>query len=115
MDKVYSQIMSTYNSVKSNINSEFLPIILKNSNWDKFNLFVSNLNNMSILSLENEKSLYVSYSVMFKFPDHIYFYYDKNKTVNYISKSKYGYYDFNVNKSRILNILFLLKFNNISY
>ena len=47
--------MSTYNSVKSNINSEFLPIRLKNSNWDKFNLFVSNLNNMSILSLENEK------------------------------------------------------------
>ena len=107
--------MSLYNSVESNSNSEFSPIRLKNSSWDEFNLFVSNLNNMSILSLENEKSLYVSYSVMFKFPDHIYFYYDKNKTVNYISKSKYGYYDFNVNKSRILNILFLLKFNNISY
>ena len=107
--------MSLYNFVKSNSNSEFSPIRLKNSSWDEFNLFVSNLNNMSILSLENEKSLYVSYSVMFKFPDHIYFYYDKNKTVNYISKSKYGYYDFNVNKSRILNILFLLKFNNISY
>ena len=107
--------MSLYNSVKSNSNSEFSPIRLKNSSWDEFNLFVSNLNNMSILSLENEKSIYVSYSVMFKFPDHIYFYYDKNKTVNYFSESKYGYYDFNVNKSRILNILFLLKFNNISY
>ena len=107
--------MSLYNSVKSNSNSEFSPIRLKNSSWDEFNLFISNLNNMSILSLENEKSIYVSYSVMLKFPDHIYFYYDKNKTVNYISKSKYGYYDFNVNKSRILNILFLLKFNNISY
>ena len=107
--------MSLYNFVKSNSNSEFSPIRLKNSSWDKFNLFVSNLNNMSILSLENEKSIYVSYSVMLKFPDHIYFYYDKNKIVNYISKSKYGYYDFNVNKSRILNILFLLKFNNISY
>ena len=107
--------MSLYNFVKSNSNSEFSPIRLKNSSWDEFNLFISNLNNMSILSLENEKSIYVSYSVMLKFPDHIYFYYDKNKTVNYISKSKYGYYDFNVNKSRILNILFLLKFNNISY
>ena len=107
--------MSLSNFVKSNSNSEFSPIKLKNSSWDEFNLFVSNLNNMSILSLENEKSIYVSYSVMFKFPDHIYFYYDKNKTVNYFSKSKYGYYDFNVNKSRILNILFLLKFNNISY
>lgn len=107
--------MSLYNSVKSNSNSEFLPIRLKNTSWDKFNLFVSNLNYLSLLSLENEKSIYVSYSVMFKFPDQIYFYYDKKKTVNYFSKSKYGYYDFNVNKSRIHNILFLLKFNNISY
>ena len=107
--------MSLYNSVKSNSNSEFLPIKLKNTSWDKFNLFVSNLNYLSILSLENEKSIYVSYSVMFKFPDYIYFYYDNSKLVNYFSKSKYGYYDFNVNKSRILNILFLLKFNNISY
>ena len=36
--------MSLYNSVKSNINSEFLPIRLKNTNWAKFNFFVSNLN-----------------------------------------------------------------------
>ena len=107
--------MSLYNSVKSNFNSEFLPIRLKNTSWDKFNLFISNLNYLSVLSVENEKSIYVSYSVMFKFPDQIYFYYDKKETVNYFSKSKYGYYDFNVNKSRIHNILFLLKFNNISY
>ncbi len=107
--------MSLYNSVKSNINSEFLPIRLKNTNWAKFNFFVSNLNYLSLISLENDKSIYVSYSVMFKFPDYIYFYYDKSKTVNYFSKSKYGYYDFNVNKNRIHNILFLLKFNNISH
>ena len=31
--------MSLYNSVKSNSNSEFLPIRLKNTSWDKFNLF----------------------------------------------------------------------------
>ena len=72
--------MSLYNSVKSNSNSEFLPIRLKNTSWDKFNLFVSNLNYLSILSLENEKSIYVSYSVMFKFPDQIYFYYDKKNS-----------------------------------
>ena len=107
--------MSLYNSIKSNINSQFLPIRLKNTNWAKFNFFVSNLNYLSLISLKNDKSIYVSYSVMFKFPDYIYFYYDKSKTVNYFSKSKYGYYDFNVNKKRIYNILFLLKFNNISY
>jgi len=107
--------MSLYNSVKSNINSEFLPIRLKNANWAKFNFFVSNLNYLSLISLVNEKSIYVSYSVMFKFPDYIYFYFDKSKTINYFSKSKYGYYDFNVNKNRIHNILLLLKFNNISY
>ena len=39
--------MSLYNSVKSNSNSEFSPIRLKYSSWDKFNLFVSNLNNMN--------------------------------------------------------------------
>ena len=107
--------MSLYNSVKSRINSEFLPIKLKNTNWAKFNFFVSNLNYLSLISLENEKSIFVSYSIMFKFPDYIYFYYDKSKSVNYFSKSKYGYYDFNVNKKRIYNILFLLKFNNISH
>ena len=107
--------MSLHNSVKSNINSEFVPIRLKNSNWEKFNLFVSNLNYLSLISLENEKSIFVSYSNIFKFPDQIYFYFDKKETVNYFSKSKYGYYDFNVNKNRIHNILFLLKFNNISY
>ena len=107
--------MSLYNSVKSRINSEFLPIKLKNTNWAKFNFFVSNLNYLSLISLDNEKSIFVSYSVMFKFPDHIYFYFDNKKTVNYLSNSKYGYYDFNVKKNRIHNILFLLKFNNISY
>ena len=80
--------MSLYNSVKSNINSEFLPIKLKNTSWDKFNLFVSNLNYLSILSLENEKSIYVSYSVMFKFPDQIYFYYDKNENSKLFFKIK---------------------------
>jgi hypothetical protein len=107
--------MNSYNSVKSNINSEFLPIELKNISWDKFNLFVSNLNYLSLISLGNVKSIYVSYSVIFKFPDIIYFYYDNKNTVNYFSKSKYGYYDFKVNENRIHNILFLLKFNNISH
>ena len=108
--------MSLYNCVKSNTNSEFLPIKLKNTSWDQFNFFVSNLNFLSLITLKNEKSLYITYSVIFKFPDEIEFYFDKNENiVNYYSKSRYGYYDFNVNKNRILNILFLLKFNNISY
>ena len=80
--------MSLHNSVKSNSNSEFLPIRLKNTSWDKFNLFVSNLNYLSILSLENEKSIYVSYSVMLKFPDQIYFYYDKKKNSKLFFKIK---------------------------
>lgn len=103
-----------YCNIKSNAISKTYPIgVIKLV--DLWREIISEQPKLRLLNSDPEKNQYqyVQYSKVFKFPDYIDIEFipiaDNQSTLAIYSRARFGYYDFQVNKKRVIHLLNLIE------